>query len=166
MNLRSPAVIGVLAIGITACAAQSTAESPTQLAASTFAPGVTTSVHDLTDGECFTSTEDWTAQEVIVTGCSEGHEYEIYYLAAFDAGPSDEYPGTEAITAFVNDTCTEQFDSFVGRPYDDSALWFTGVVPTEDSWATGDRLVRCALYWPDQSGVNQPLTQSMEGSDR
>jgi hypothetical protein len=153
VRLRSPILLAVMALFVAACA------SPA-------GSGDMTSVFDLNNGDCFNSAEDATVEEVEVTDCENGHEYEIYYAVDYDAGSSEPYPGTDTVTNFVNEECTGQFESFVGLAYDDSELYIYYLAPTEDSWGGGDREVLCALYWPDASGANQALTGSMEDSNR
>lgn len=167
-KLRLLAVVALLAAAVAGCGAPSLSGSPGQSlgAVATFAPGVPTSVLDLESGDCFNGSGDATAREVAVTDCDEEHEYEVFAVAEFDAAQSEPYPGAEALKAFVNEQCTEQFARFVGTQYDDSDLWLSGVVPTENSWASGDREVRCALYLPDLNGAHLPLTGSAEGSNR
>lgn len=185
MRLRSPLLIAVLALFVAACASPSasgsseesnppasqggeSSEAPAESdgAAASLAPGDMTSVFDLNNGDCFNSAVEATVEEVAVTDCDNGHEYEIYFAVDYDAGPFESYPGAEAVTNFVNEQCTAQFESFVGMTYDDSELYIYYLAPTEDSWGGGDREVLCALYWPDINGTNQPLTGSMEGSNR
>jgi len=189
VRLRSPIVITLLALFVAACAspsagspeessapasdggepsqaAESQAASESQDAAASLAPGDLTSVFDLNNGDCFNSPAAESVDEVAVTDCADGHEFEIYYVVNFDAGPLDPYPGSEAITSFVNEQCSGQFETFVGTTYEESDLYIYYLAPTEDSWGTGDREVLCALYWPDINGDNQPLTGSMEGSNR
>ena len=183
MRLRSPILVAVIALFVTACASpggsgspeesspasqggESEAPSESDGAAASFGTGDMTSVFDLNNGDCFNSAEDATVEEVEVTDCDNGHEYEIYFAVDYDAGSSEPYPGADAVTNFVNEQCTGQFESFVGLAYDDSELYIYYLAPTEDSWGGGDREVLCALYWPDASGANQALTGSMEGSNR
>ena len=168
MSLRSLTLIAALVVVVAACSGPSASGSPDEspAAAATFAPGVKTSLFDLDEGDCFNSSEDPDAQDVALTDCGDAHEYEVYLVVDLDADASEPYPGTEAITAFVNEHCTERFAQFVGRAYEDSALWLYSSVPTEDSWASGDRTVRCSLYWPALDGAHQPLIGSAQGSNR
>ena len=118
------------------------------------------------EGDCFNDTQDildsgvagGEVQDLPGLPCSEPHDNEVY--AAFDVF-FDSYPGQKSMLEAANDQCLKRFDSFVGRPYDESVLDILPIYPTNDSWSRmNDREVICAIYHIDL----KKLTGSMEGS--
>ena len=85
-----------------------------------------TSVFDLNNGDCFNSAAEATVDEVAVTDCDNGHEYEIYFAVDYDAGPFESYPGEDAVVNFeCDEQCTAQFEAFVGMTYEDRSCTST-----------------------------------------
>lgn len=56
----------------------------------------------------------------------------------------------------ADDLCFESFESYVGAAYEESELDFNYYVPTEDSWAAGDRVVTCVLLDYDGEQLTEP----------
>lgn len=130
----------------------------------------TESVFDIEVGDCLKEPEGTGQQvtDVEVIPCSDEHDYEVYYAYSVD-DLGEEWPGEEAITADGDAKCNEQFASFVGVPFDQSAsLWYTYYTPTQQSWSGGDTLVQCLVYEAsDQNGMElTPVTGSLEGANR
>jgi hypothetical protein len=93
--------------------------------------------------------------------CSEPHDNEVF--AVFEYTATDDYPGTAEMTDIATNLCIEQFDEYVGIPYQESILEVFPITPTEDGWnRLNDREIICALYNLDFS----KLTGSMEGAAR
>jgi hypothetical protein len=95
---------------------------------------------------------------VSAVDCAEPHDNEVYALYEFDG---DSYPGEDAMSASADEGCEARFEGYVGIAYLDSALYFTHLTPTQDSWDTGDREIVCVLY-----ELNTKLEGSMEGAAR
>jgi hypothetical protein len=51
---------------------------------------------------------------------------------------------------YVIDYCHSAFAEYVGKSVDDSAFDYDRLVPSQDTWRSGDRTVRCAAYDPGQ----------------
>lgn len=118
----------------------------------------TESAFDLEVGDCVADgTDDAVVFDLNLVPCDESHSDEAYY--AFDLN-QDEFPGDEAIIAAADERCIAEFPNYVGTEYEDSALTYWPMTPTEDGWRElGDREVMCMLY--DESG---PLAGSAKGS--
>lgn len=127
------------------------------------------SVFDLEPGHCILAPEDVTVELTELTGvpCEEPHELEVYARSEFpeptgaesDAGSS--FPGDAALKDFADGACAEEFASYVGVDYRDSALFFTYLVPSARSWqAESDRTVVCLV-----TTTGEPLTQSVAGTE-
>jgi hypothetical protein len=70
-------------------------------------------------------------------------------------------PSAAEVEGIVEDQCLVEFESFVGMPYDQSALEVTWLEPTEESWEAGDRELVCMIT--DPAGQT---TGSLEGANR
>lgn len=112
-------------------------------------------------GDCF-DLKDPSADlidEVDGKPCEETHEYEVFFLGEMADG---EFPGDSAFETYVVDECAPAFGEFVGTPYAESELDFLYLVPSEESWAEGDREVVCAVFHPQ---IDE-LMGSLRGSKR
>ena len=103
-------------------------------------------VYDLEVGDCVAAvTDGFTVQ----TGpCSEPHTEEVFAAVNLPDGDGN-FPGYEAIDAQAEELCTAEFEGFVGLPYEESVLRTNLVIPSEERWRDGDRVVLCTIYDPD-----------------
>jgi hypothetical protein len=118
-------------------------------------------VNELRVGDCF-DLKDPEAEEIDdVEGkrCTNPHQYELYYVAEM---PDGEYPSEDAITAWIIENCVPEFAAYVGKDYQDSALDFLPVTPTEGAWDDGDHAVQCVAFDPG----NAELTESLRNAAR
>ncbi|MCR2814183.1 septum formation family protein [Microbacterium sp. zg.Y1090] len=124
--------------------------------------GEAVDVFSISLGDCLnTSALSDTTQvdSVPVVPCSEPHEDEVYYT--FDS-TDPEYPGEDALVSEAGETCIAEFADFVGIAYEESALDYWPMYPSEQSWEQGDREILCMVY--DPSG--EKVTGSLAGSAR
>jgi Septum formation len=120
----------------------------------------TASVFDLTVGDCFDDpSESGEISSVSAIDCAQPHDNEVFALYDYDG--SGDYPGEGTLTTAADDGCIDRFDAYVGTPYLDSEVFSTHLIPTEESWGTGDREIVCVLYIP-----NEKIEGSLEGSGR
>lgn len=78
--------------------------------------------------------------------CAEPHDNEVYHSFLM---PDGEFPGQAAIDAAVEETCLNEFESFVGMAYDVSTLDIFPLTPTEQGWdELADREIICTVYDP------------------
>ena len=101
---------------------------------------------ELTTGQCFNEPDSEEVLNVEIVDCAAPHDLEVYETAdlpdpTFDAA---------AVDTGAFEICLAAFDGFVGTPYADSELDIYYLIPSEESWADGDREVVCAVY--DLSG--------------
>lgn len=97
-------------------------------------------VGDCFDDEAFEATQ---ISEVPAVPCSREHDNEVY--ATFDI--VGEWPGEERIEELAHDGCYDRFALAIGQSYEDSAIDFTTIFPSEGSWKQrDDREVICVAY--------------------
>lgn len=116
-------------------------------------------VFDVRVGDClgdFGDAEQVT--DVAVVPCTDEHAQEIYATATV---PDGEFPSDDDLRAQAEETCTTEFQTYVGLPYAESALDFTWLQPTAESWDQNDRELVCLVY--DPAG---PVTGSLQGANR
>jgi hypothetical protein len=99
-----------------------------------------------------------------VVSCEGDHAFEVY--ATFDLGrpeldlDDDEdltaYPGRAPVVSAAEEGCTDRIEALVEEPevFGLIALW-----PSEDSWATGDRAVACAVFSADGASFDRRQLQ-------
>lgn len=97
-------------------------------------------------GDCFSKQTGTQITSVPMVPCSEAHDNEVFH--AFDI-PDDSYPGKDSVVEQSEDGCMAEFEPFTGISYEESALNFTYMYPTEESWKAGDREVLCIIYEDD-----------------
>ncbi len=84
--------------------------------------------------------EEEATYSVVVIGCDEPHDREVYAL--FDLTGS-EFPGAEAVTQEGLEGCVARFADYVGTSFETSELDAFSLAPTAESWELGDRGVVC-----------------------
>ncbi|MCS5496675.1 septum formation family protein [Cnuibacter physcomitrellae] len=106
-----------------------------------------TDVFTLEIGDCLNdATAAHEVSELPLVDCAEEHDSEVYY--EFDLPDDNTFPA-----ATIDDDaaagCEEQFESFVGIPYEESTLTYGTYQPTAQSWTgTHDRAVSCVIADP------------------
>jgi hypothetical protein len=115
-------------------------------------------VFELSVGDCLEEGPEGSVTDVQVVPCSEEHDQEVY--AEFSL-PDGEWAGQEETEVAVEEGCYDRFADFVGVAYEESELDFAYVMPTEESWADGDRVVHCTVF--DPAG---PVTGSLADAGR
>jgi hypothetical protein len=123
------------------------------------------SVYDLSVGDCFDDTAEDLINEVEVVPCEGPHDNEVFAIFDHPAGADEAFPGEELET-YTDEECTSAFEEFVGTPYDQSALYYFPIRPTEETWDQGDREIVCALYGVDDNTDPIKIEGSMQGSNR
>ena len=178
---RSVVLVGLLAVVVVLAGCQDATEDPTPSAASPSAASLgpsaavsvtptastgaeQTSVFDLEVGDCF-SVESDELTTVVVVGCDESHEYEAFAVLDHEAGEADPYPGDEAMLEYANTACQPPFQAFVGIEYEASIWYIRSVLPSEETWAEGDRELVCTVYQQDADSEPIAGTGSAEGSN-
>ncbi|MCR2800548.1 MULTISPECIES: septum formation family protein [unclassified Microbacterium] len=152
------ALAGLVVLGmttLTACSAASLPDTSSEPVRDAESGQVTESseavdVFAIRVGDCLNTSEltgETELESVPVVPCEEPHEDEVYH--AFDVEGS-EYPGTDALAAEADETCIAEFGTFVGTPWEESALEYWPMYPSEQSWAGGDREILCIAYDPSQ----------------
>jgi hypothetical protein len=143
-------------------AGPSTTEAPpTTQTPTTAAPGgpEDTNVFTLQVGDCLVDpSSEGEVSEVPVVPCSQPHTGEIFlsHMLTQSAFPSDA-----ELEGIVSDTCVVEFATFVGIPYEDSALEVSWLSPTSESWDAGDRELLCIVNGPSNQVVG-----TLENSNR
>lgn len=122
-----------------------------------------TSVLSLEVGQCTTELaagED-SVSSLPTVDCSEPHTGEIYSLPQL---PDGDFPGEAALQETAGQLCSGQdFQTYVGKPYDESTVYLQFLVPSEDTWEDGDREIVCILT-ADEAGSES--TGSLRGANR
>lgn len=101
-----------------------------------------------------------TPAEMAPVPCTSPHRSQVFAQAA--AGVEDApFPGDAAVDRQADMFCYGAgFEDFVGTEYDESTLWASAHVPTEQTWAEGHRHVTCFVHPPG----NEPTTGTYRDS--
>lgn len=119
--------------------------------------GPTSSVLDLYVGQCIQDPGEGTVYDVENAVCTTEHWGEVYHVMTIT---SSQMPSEDDMNDMASDACVDAFEAYVGRPYDESDLDFTWYVPSQESWAEGDRTIQCIAIRTDGDPLDQPVRNS------
>ena len=116
-------------------------------------------------GQCFTADGFVAGRTLEPTqlhpiGCEAPHRLEVDAVLHHPDSPAAAFPSSDALAAFADDQCLEQFRDYVGETYEESSLDIADIRPTSKSWKAGDRTVVCLVYDHDFAD----LTSTVKGS--
>ena len=146
MRIALPVVAVVAALSLSSC---SLFESgPERDADGAVTTAATESVMTIALGDCLDSEALGSyVTDVPFIPCGEPHDSEVYAQVELADG---EYPGEDAVAKQADQYCYEQFPSFVGMSYEESALDYFPMYPLQDGWENaGDREVLCLVVSVD-----------------
>ena len=116
---------------------------------------------DCLDSQTIRSNGQWPWPTYLyLVPCSGPHDGQAIFVGSGWLD-SQAYPGADAAYQQWRATCEREFAAYVGLPYGNSALAYTGWLPDEESWAAGIRQIACIVYDP-----KGPITGSARGSGR
>lgn len=132
----------VLGLGLTAC-------------------GKEVSANNLEVGDCTSEDLNGAVGEVDTVACADSHTAEVFAL--FDIS-GDDFPGEADVSSQATEGCNgDRFTEYVGTPYEESEIYTTYLVPTEETWnEADDRTVICLAVTQDGSASEG----SVEGANR
>ncbi|MDT0201571.1 septum formation family protein [Nocardioides sp. AE5] len=119
------------------------------------------SVFEMRVGDCYDDPEEGMDDEFVevetakAVPCGQPHDNEVFHIVDL---PDGDFPGDAETNELGMDLCYEQFEAFVGLPYEESALDFFIYQPTAESWRAGDREIACPVYGEEK------LTGTQKGS--
>ncbi|MDI2020156.1 MULTISPECIES: septum formation family protein [Paenarthrobacter] len=93
-------------------------------------------------GDCIANPDTQEVVDVTIIPCDQSHDLEAYAVTKMD---TSAFPGDTEVGTKAEEFCGAQFATFVGVPFEESALDVTFLHPTSDSWKTGDREIVCLI---------------------
>ena len=98
-------------------------------------------------GECYDDASLSGFGDVEALDCATTpHDYEVF--SQYTVADAATYPGEEQVMAEADQNCLSAYAAFVGVAYEESALEYYYLYPTESTWTSGDRMVSCLLTDP------------------
>ena len=121
---------------------------------------------NLRAGDCFNqgvTTDEGGSQVPLYTlvDCAQAHDGEVFSVFRYPDPPT-AFPGYEAIGAVQQARCGRDFTTFVGISDTASEYLLDYLGPTEQTWATGDRELKCLL----ESSQGGKLTGTAQGTKK
>ena len=147
----------LLSLGLSACFPASLRPRSSSGGSSGGSSGPTSSVLDLYVGQCIQDPGEGTVFDVENAVCTNEHWGEVFHVMQIT---SSQMPSEDDMDDMAWDACVDAFDAYVGRPYDESDLDFTWYVPSQESWAEGDRTIQCIAIRTDGDPLYQPVRNS------
>jgi len=99
-----------------------------------------------------------TNRTVAITDCINRHDSEFYAGTALEGS---SFPGDDYISDFSIDFCLSEFDTFVGKVFEESTLNAYYLSPSLEEWNLGNKSVLCGIY--DPTG---PVQGSLQAANR
>jgi hypothetical protein len=116
-------------------------------------------VRTLEVGMCVNGvTEGSVIARIDPVSCSTPHDNEVVGTATYPE--SGAYPGQAALETFAAPPCIAAFNAYVGVDFSSSSLDMLPILPTDTTWASGDRAITCIVLARDRS----KLTSSVKGA--
>ena len=109
-------------------------------------------VDEIAVGDCLNTPEDDIFYEIDPIDCSEAHDLEVFALVDLSTVGSEfsvsaGYPGDDAVYEAAINECWEEFERFVGVPYEESVLFMDAFTPTLEGWEeVDDRIANCVVF--------------------
>lgn len=113
---------------------------------------------ELQVGQCFNAPREELVS-VVLRPCTDDHQHEVFAVVDHPASRSARYPGDDEILRFAGERCIPLFERYGRVPYEQANLADFEVVPTRESWESGERRVICAVSSLD----GQPMRGSVRG---
>jgi hypothetical protein len=133
----------VLAFVLVTAACSGEADEPASVPTTTL---LGEAVDEVGPGDCLADFSDPSSGRVEVVDCAEAHRAEVYAVHELADGP---FPGAAVLGEDAALECAERYGEFAGEPIDPTtALAFSELVPSDLSWADGDRRVVCLALPP------------------
>jgi hypothetical protein len=89
--------------------------------------------------------------------CDQSHLAEVFLVTTWPGEASSPYPGARVLGSWVDENCPTAFESYVD--VDRKNILYRGLLPTPESWASGDRELPCVAMKSDET----PLRESVKG---
>jgi len=134
-------------------------DTPVTVRAGTVA-AVAVETGDCLDGIVIGAAERREIDSARVVSCDASHAFEVY--ATFDLGRTEldldededltPYPGRAPVVSAADEGCSDRIEALVEEP---EAFGLIALWPSEASWATGDRVVACAVFSPDGTSFDR-----------
>ena len=86
--------------------------------------------------------------------CTQEHGAEVIHT--FDLTMTT-MPSEDTLEEVSDETCGEAFTTYVGRPFENSALDYIWRLPSPETWAAGDRRVECIAFTRDESQLTTTM---------
>ena len=123
-----------------------------------FSSETTTATKDLEVGQCYNTVSKESGGknavgEVTVVDCSKAHTYEVIAQTTF-SDDIKEFPKPEARDSLGQGFCLgEDFTKYVGIESSQTSYQIEYLMPSDGTWAQGDRKISCVVTQGDKSQV-------------
>jgi hypothetical protein len=130
-------------LGLNGCVAQ----TPKPMPSPTLTTLSTKGAYSLGIGDCFDARQlGKRTFKHLIQNCTDLHIDQVF--DRYDLEGVD-FPGESAVQDSASKHCQDAFGPFIGLPYLESALQYSYLYPSADTWAKGDREIICFVFDPD-----------------
>jgi hypothetical protein len=146
--VRRALLAGFAALLLAGCAGQGLATPTTG----------TVDAYSVAIGECTGPIPTGVTDRLELIACADEHNWEAFTATTLE---SEKYPGSPALTRTAGEFCEKAFADFVGVKVTKSKYDLTFLLPTDETWAAGDREVVCLA-----GSASKMTAGSLEGSKK
>lgn len=111
--------------------------------------------------------------DMSIVSCDTEHRFEVagpLDLSVFpgaEFGPGSRYPGALRFAELRGEHCTPIVNSYLGSRFDPKGKFSVGLMfPSESSWTSGDRSLRCGLQFSTTTGELLPFIGRVADQDQ
>ena len=123
-------------------------------------------VDDIAVGDCLNIPDEDVFSTIDPLDCNEPHDLEVFALIDLSTVSPEyssiaSYPGDDAVYEAAFNECWDEFEFYVGVPYEESVIYLDVFTPTLEGWdERGDRIANCVLYEANTEVTPAQLIQS------
>jgi hypothetical protein len=162
--VASAVIAAALVIGVTAALLANNSGSGSSVAYQRFQPGECLAGAGL-PGQLFST--GLTSWEITVkqVPCAESHDVEVYFANSGFWSQSFPYPGESLVYGAARAECRAAMTQYVGISSNATQYSISLLLPTSNSWSTGDRSLQCVAYLATRTGI-AAMTGSIKDARR
>ena len=157
MTRGAAIAVSLAVLFVAGCSDDTASVATVATTATTVAPGQ--ALADLAAGDCLPDLPTAAVDRTETVSCDSSHRAEVFATDDFDQEQS--FPGAGRLSGEAALRCSALYEAYAGEPVDPTTdQAFAEVVPSEASWADGDRRTICLALPPAGASVEGSIAEA------